>query len=102
VFNARAFVPSWNRDAAAAARELGLPGAASSDAHFPFELGRARTLMPSFTDAASFRAALAGARPGDCRVSSPLVHAGSVALHAMRITKWRSLQDATPRDRMPE
>jgi predicted metal-dependent phosphoesterase TrpH len=102
VFNARAFLPSWNRDAARAARERGLPGAASSDAHFPFEIGRARTLMPPFTDAESFRMALAGARPGATRVSSPLVHGVSVALRAIRVTNRPSLQDADPTARMPE
>jgi predicted metal-dependent phosphoesterase TrpH len=89
VFNARAFVPSWNRDAAAAAREHGLPAAGSSDAHFVWEIGRARTCLPRFTDAAGFRAALADARPCGSRLTSPLVHAGSIALHALRLGRRR-------------
>jgi hypothetical protein len=89
VFNARAFVPSWNRDARAAARERGLPAAGSSDAHFVWEIGRARTCLPEFTDAAQFRAALSQARPCDTLRSTPLVHAGSIALHLLRLGRRR-------------
>jgi hypothetical protein len=89
VFNARAFVPSWNRDAAAAARERGLPAAGSSDAHFIWEIGRARTCLPAFTDAAGFRAALKDARPCDTLLTNPLVHAGSIALHILRLGRNR-------------
>lgn len=81
VFNARAFAPAWNRDALAAARERGLPTAASSDAHFVWEIGRGRTCLPAFADAASFRAVLAAARPCVTHLTPVLVHAGSIALH---------------------
>ena len=46
VFNSRGFWPSWNRAAAAAADQRRLPAAASSDSHFPHELGRAYTELP--------------------------------------------------------
>jgi predicted metal-dependent phosphoesterase TrpH len=84
VYNARAFLPAWNRDAAAAARERGLPAAASSDAHFVWEIGRARTLLPPFTDAAGFRSAVRQARPGPVRITTPLVHVASLALRGLR------------------
>ena len=58
VFNSRAFLPAWNRRAAEAARERGLPGAASTDAHFPWEFGRAYTELPTFADSDGFRTAL--------------------------------------------
>lgn len=84
VFNARAFVPSWNRDAARAARERGLPGAASSDAHFAWEIGRARTCLPPFTDAAGFRAAMPQAYPCGMGVTTPVVHGMSIVLNLLR------------------
>jgi predicted metal-dependent phosphoesterase TrpH len=54
VFNARAFVPSWNPRAAAAAAARRLPTFAGTDGHFPWEIGRANTRLPAFHDAASF------------------------------------------------
>lgn len=89
VFNARAFVPAWNRAAVAAARERGLPAAGSSDAHFLWELGRGRTCLPPFTDADGFRAALRAARPCHARATPVWVHAGSLTLHAARLGRRR-------------
>lgn len=83
-FNTRAFLPRWNRRAMAAAAAAGLPGFASSDAHFPWEIGRAWTEVPPFQDAASFRSAARDARPFGHRVGSPLLHAGSMALSLAR------------------
>ena len=53
-FNARAFAPSWNPRAAAAAAQRGLPSFAGTDGHFPWEIGRANTVLPAFHDGASF------------------------------------------------
>jgi len=84
VFNTRAFVPAWNRRAADAAAAAGLPGFASSDAHFPWEIGRAWTELPSFDDAASFLEAARQARPVGYRLGSPLLHVASMALSLVR------------------
>ncbi len=62
VHNARAYGEA-NPRAAAFAREHGLPGTASSDAHSVMELGVSHTVVPALvTDAASLLAALADAR----------------------------------------
>lgn len=94
VANARAFVPVWNRRAARAARDRGLPGCAGSDAHFPRELGRAYTRMPSFADAASFRRALAVAEPVLESTTGPHAHLASVARKA-----WSLAADAVDEQR---
>jgi predicted metal-dependent phosphoesterase TrpH len=77
VFNSRAFLPVWNRRAAEAANERGLPGAASTDAHFPWEFGRAFTELPAFSDSAGFKSALEQARPVGRTIGSPWLHVGS-------------------------
>lgn len=97
VMNARAFLPIWNGRAARAARRHGLPACGGSDAHFPVELGRAFTRMPDFRDAASFRAALAGARPVHVGTTGPLAHTASTAWKA-----WRRATDALPPLELPE
>lgn len=84
VFNARAFLSRWNHQAAAAAQRARLPVAAGSDAHFPWEIGRTYTDLPAFTDARSFLAAVAEARPGATRVTSPFVHLASIATEGVR------------------
>lgn len=84
VFNARAFLPSWNRQAAAAAQAAGLPAFASSDAHFPWEIGRAWTSIAPFDGPAGFRAAAQTAEPGAAATGSPLLHVGSICLSLVR------------------
>ena len=86
VFNARAFMSVWNRRANAAARERGLPGAASSDAHFTFEVGRAYTEMPTFASSAGFLASLREAVPVGIRRTHASVHLASVGMKAIRAT----------------
>ncbi len=86
VFNSRAFLPTWNRRARQAATERGLPAAASSDAHFPHEIGRAYTNVPWFDDAASLRAALTDATPVGLRTASPFIHVASLSLKIARLT----------------
>jgi len=84
VFNTRAFLPMWNERAAAVAADAALPAFASSDAHFPWEVGRAWTELPAFHDAASFLAAAREAQPCGHRVGSPFLHVGSMALSLAR------------------
>lgn len=72
-FNARCFSNKPNRQAAEFALEHGLPGTAGSDAHSIKEIGRAALRMPSFSNAASFLAALQQAQP-QTRLSHPWVH----------------------------
>ncbi len=55
----------------------GLPVTAGSDSHTAREIGRARVVMPDFTDAASFLAALRDARPSGV-TSSVLIHFASM------------------------
>ncbi len=63
IFNAREAFQSDNRRAAAFATAHGIPGAAGSDAHTPWELGRVHLEMDDFTDQASFIASLRGGAP---------------------------------------
>jgi predicted metal-dependent phosphoesterase TrpH len=80
VFNARAFLPSWNRRAGRAARERGLPSVAGSDSHFGHEIGSAWTELPDFATAEEFRRALPRARPVGLRTQSPFVHCLSLGV----------------------
>ena len=84
VFNARAFVPRWNRLAAQAAERVALPVAAATDAHFPWEIGNACTEVPAFTDADSFLASMQESRLCVNGTTSPLVHVASIATEATR------------------
>ena len=59
VFNARCLLPAYNRQVAAWAAELGLPGTAGSDAHHAMEIGRAYVEMPPFTGSDDFLEKLA-------------------------------------------
>jgi len=78
--NARAFLPAWNRAASRAARERDLPEGAGSDAHFPHEIGRARTEMPAFDSVETFREALSAARPIQLAVTGPALHLASMGI----------------------
>lgn len=60
-FNAREAFTADNARAAAFAAEHDIPAAAGSDAHTPWELGRAYLEMDAFEDARGFIAALRGA-----------------------------------------
>jgi predicted metal-dependent phosphoesterase TrpH len=84
VFNSRAFLPPWNNRAATLAHERALPVAASSDAHFPWEIGRAYTDLPYFDTADEFRESMPHARPIGIRTGSPWLHVGSMMLAKMR------------------
>lgn len=92
VFNARAFLPAWNRAARAEAAGRGLPTCAGSDSHFPAEIGRAHTELPAFRNAWELLAAAGRARPVGRRVTSPWYHVASAGLKAFRVSlggwKW--------------
>jgi predicted metal-dependent phosphoesterase TrpH len=72
-FNARMTARQGNRHAHELAVRWGLPGSAGSDAHAPFEVGRAYVEMPSFDGQSDFLSCLAAGQIGG-RLSSPLVH----------------------------
>jgi predicted metal-dependent phosphoesterase TrpH len=84
-FNSRAFLPAWNRHARQSAAARGLPLAASSDGHFPREIGRAYTELPPFDDAASLRAALPHAIPVGVHTATPFIHIASLSLKCARL-----------------
>lgn len=73
VFNARVVWPSDNARALAFAGEHGLPGAAGSDAHSVYEVGRAYVEVPPFGGPQEFLEALKQGRAVG-RLSTPLVH----------------------------
>jgi len=82
VFNSRIAFARDNRLARELAVRWGLPGSVGSDAHTPFEVGRAYIEIPPFDDPASFLDGLAQGQIGG-RLSSPLVHLFST------FAKWR-------------
>jgi len=82
VLNGRCHSAADNGAALAFAERHGLLKGAGSDAHIPYEVGRAGVEMPPFTDAASFKEALKSSRVFG-RPSTPLVHLAST------ITKYR-------------
>jgi predicted metal-dependent phosphoesterase TrpH len=102
VFNSRAFLPSWNRLARQAASARGLPIAASSDGHFPHEIGRAYTELPWFDDAASLLAALPHATPIGLRTASPFIHVASISLKLARLTIRHPARGRGMASRQPE
>lgn len=85
VFNARAFLRVWNRTADRQARARELPRAASSDAHFPWEIGRAHTEVPTFSNAAGLLAAMHAARPVGLQLTHPVAHVASLSMKATRV-----------------
>lgn len=71
--NARTIWAGDNHLAQQLASQWGLPGSAGSDAHAPFEVGRAYVEMPRFVEREGFMGCLVQGRIGG-RLSSPLVH----------------------------
>jgi len=90
VFNSRAFLVPWNSRARALARDLSLPQAASSDAHFPWELGRAFTELPEFCTAEEFRSSLREASPVGLRTGSLWLHVMSMLVAKSRLFGGRA------------
>ncbi len=76
VLNARVTFSTDNRLAHERAVRWGLPGTAGSDAHAPFEVGRAYVELPRFQGAADLLDCLAQGQIRG-RLSSPLVHLAS-------------------------
>lgn len=99
VANARAFLPWWNRRARRAARELGLPGCAGSDAHFPREMGRAFTRMPAFDGPDAFRRAVRRAEPVLRRITGPTGHLESMLHKGARLAADAIIPDGGGADR---
>ncbi len=81
VFNSRCMRQVYNDQALEFARQHALPGTVGSDAHAPFEVGRATMLLPDFEDAAGLKEALAHARQ-QVQLSGAWVHLFS------RYAKW--------------
>jgi predicted metal-dependent phosphoesterase TrpH len=98
-FNSRAFWPGWNRSARAAAEAHGIPTGAGSDAHFPWEIGRAHTEIQAFDGAAGLREVLATARAEGVKIANPAVHLASVALH---VGRWAVAEVAPGVNPVPE
>ena len=84
VFNSRAFYPPWNRKARERAAALRLRTAISSDAHMPWELGRAYGIVPAFDSAAELLNALWKVQPCVRRRATPFIHALSMGIHLSR------------------
>jgi predicted metal-dependent phosphoesterase TrpH len=86
VLNARVTFPDDNRMAREMTVRWGLPGSAGSDAHAPFEVGRAYVEMPCFEQSTGFIDCLAQGQAGG-RANSPLVHL--VSSYAKWRRRWR-------------
>jgi len=76
VFNSRCMSREPNRHAAEVARRLGIPGMVGSDAHIPWEMGRASLTLPAFQDAQSLREVVKSAT-AETKLSTPLIHLSS-------------------------
>lgn len=86
VFNARCLFPRDNARALDFARAHGKPGTVGSDAHIPYELGRATLTIAPFDNPAQFRTALAEAVP-ETRLSPAWVH--GMSTYAKRLRKMK-------------
>ncbi len=84
VFNSRCIFRADNAKALACAQAHGKPGTVGSDAHIPYELGRATLHMPPFDGSGDFLESLKSARP-DTRLSPVWVHGAST--YAKRLRK---------------
>ncbi len=89
IHNSRAFYRPWNRRASERAKALDLPGAVGTDAHMPWEIGRAYAELPPFTDARSFLAAVANAQSGSVLTGSAWLHILTLAVQGGRLLMGR-------------
>jgi hypothetical protein len=89
VYNARCLRLEDNETAAKYAAEHGVLGTVGSDAHIPYELGRATLLMTPFEGAGSFAESLKSAQH-DVRLSSWWVHGFS------SLAKWQRKYGGRP------
>jgi predicted metal-dependent phosphoesterase TrpH len=81
-WNGRAFWPPWNCRAEQAALHAGVAVAAGSDAHFPWEIGRAWTVIAPFQTATELLAVRHTAQIGERGVGTALPCIASVVLEA--------------------
>jgi predicted metal-dependent phosphoesterase TrpH len=95
VFNARTLSSGPDEKAARAAQRYNLLRTAGSDAHAYFEVGRTVLRLPGFSDADSFRSALASAEIIRKR-SSPLVHFFSRYATFRKSLGWKSAECTAP------
>jgi len=87
VFNSRNVYSEDNRKAREYALARGRAASVGTDAHWPWEIGRAYIHIADFTDAPTFNTALQSVSPeftGVLRKSGLLVHAGTKALKLFR------------------
>jgi predicted metal-dependent phosphoesterase TrpH len=92
VFNAREAIANDNRRALAFAQLHGIPGAVGSDAHRPWEIGRAYLEIPDFTGRDDFIASLkAGAVTG--RLAGHWIH---FYTRYDKIRKWLASRGSRP------
>lgn len=96
VVNARAFLPTWNRQAGRAADRLELPAGAGSDAHRLRELGRAHLRLPDFRGPEEFLASVRHAEPELLRTTGPEGHLLSVGWKAARMAAGAAGMLPTP------
>ena len=87
VLNARVTLPADNAAAVAFAQERGLATSGGSDAHSPYEVGRAYTLLADISDRDRFAASLPTAQVSG-RLCPIWVHFSSS--WAKRYKKWRA------------
>jgi predicted metal-dependent phosphoesterase TrpH len=73
IFNSRCMESRFNQQALEYAQKYVLAGTVGSDAHAPFELGRATLSLSEFRDADELRTVIRSGKP-DVRLSSPFVH----------------------------
>lgn len=93
VFNSRTSLQRDNERARRLAEELGLPMAAGSDAHSPWELGTTYVEMPDFEGPQEFLEALRQGRVVG-RQANPLVHVVSTLAKVRSRLGWRPGQTA--------
>ncbi len=82
VFNARCLYLEDNEKSAAYAAEHGMVGTVGSDAHIPYELGKANLLMSPFADASSFAESL--------KTAQQAIHLSPAWVHGFStLAKWQ-------------
>ncbi|HHS97784.1 MAG TPA: PHP domain-containing protein [Chloroflexi bacterium] len=97
-FNARCLFPADNDAARALALQHGLPVTAGSDAHTPWEIGRAVVTLPPFDSPAAFLESL---RDGEIqgRISPPWLHVFSTYAKIAHRLGWTSTPATSEEDR---
>lgn len=89
VFNSRAFYAPWNRQAGVHARRLQLRAAISSDAHMPWELGCAYSIVPAFNSPGELLDVIGRVQPCVRKRATPLIHVLSIGIHLCRVAVGR-------------